>query len=288
MLTFPNISEAQFIQVCNESLTMAQAQRTLNISSWKAFRRIAISLNCFKPNASGKGTKKAPRPDNHLPVNENYFKQWSPQMAYWLGFLAADGCVSEKKHRLTLVLKSSDNCCLQQLKNDLNFQGKIHEYQYNTGVGTSFPSANLTIYSRTIVADLGQYGIIPNKTYLTESYLDKIPVPYQKFFSFGFLDGDGSITLHHCPAFLGSKKDCEILNNLWFQNKGKITFENVKNNLYKLTASNLLGKQFFKEYTYFSLTHFVLPRKLERAYESLAYAIYTENIKPITKKGFYK
>lgn len=209
-------------------------------------------------------------------------------MAYWLGFLAADGCVSDKKHCLTVVLKSSDVCCLQQLKKDLDFQGQIHEYQYKSSTGVLYPSVNLRIFSRIIVEDLKKCGIIPNKTYLSESYLDKIPLSYQKFFSFGFLDGDGSISLYHSPIFLGSKKDCEILNSLWFQNEGKITLENANNNLYKLTASNLLGKQFFKEYTYFALTHFVLPRKLERAYESLAYAIHTENVKPITKKGFHK
>ena len=46
----------------------------------------------------------------YLSVDENYFKCWSPQMAYWLGFLAADGNIKDKANALTFVLKESDRC----------------------------------------------------------------------------------------------------------------------------------------------------------------------------------
>lgn len=34
-------------------------------------------------------------------------------MAYWLGFLAADGSVSDKNNSLTLILKESDKCAIE-------------------------------------------------------------------------------------------------------------------------------------------------------------------------------
>ena len=63
------VSDSVFITVCQESLTMAQAAAKLNIH-WNTFKRRAKSLNCFKPNQSGRGVKKPIEDDRKIKLNE--------------------------------------------------------------------------------------------------------------------------------------------------------------------------------------------------------------------------
>lgn len=49
--------EEEFIQVCNESLSAAQAAAKLGMS-FSTFKRIAQKLGCYITNESGKGLKK--------------------------------------------------------------------------------------------------------------------------------------------------------------------------------------------------------------------------------------
>jgi len=51
------IDKEKFIEVCNTSLTMAEASRKLNLH-FNTFKRYAIQFNCWNPNQSGKGTKR--------------------------------------------------------------------------------------------------------------------------------------------------------------------------------------------------------------------------------------
>jgi len=52
-----NIDEDNFIKVCNESITMAEASRKLNLH-FNTFARYAKKFNCWKPNKGGKGLNK--------------------------------------------------------------------------------------------------------------------------------------------------------------------------------------------------------------------------------------
>ena len=51
------INETKFIEVCQDSKTMAEAARRLGMH-YNTFIRWAKKLNCYTPNQSGKGTKK--------------------------------------------------------------------------------------------------------------------------------------------------------------------------------------------------------------------------------------
>lgn len=57
MVTF---DEKEFVRICNESKTMAQAARLCNMH-YNTFKRYAVKLGCFYPNPSGKGLKKENR-----------------------------------------------------------------------------------------------------------------------------------------------------------------------------------------------------------------------------------
>lgn len=52
-----NIDKDHFIKICNESLTMAEACRKLELH-FNTFKRYAIQFGCYNTNQSGKGTKR--------------------------------------------------------------------------------------------------------------------------------------------------------------------------------------------------------------------------------------
>lgn len=54
------IDEDEFIKTVNESLTMVEAARKLDIH-FNTFKRLAKLYNCYTPNQGGKGTHKSAR-----------------------------------------------------------------------------------------------------------------------------------------------------------------------------------------------------------------------------------
>ena len=52
-----NIDKEHFINVCENSLTMAEACRKLNLH-FNTFKKYALEFKCYNPNQSGKGTKR--------------------------------------------------------------------------------------------------------------------------------------------------------------------------------------------------------------------------------------
>ena len=51
------INEKEFVEVCKNSLTMAQASAELGLH-FNTFKRYALLLGCYNTNPSGKGMKK--------------------------------------------------------------------------------------------------------------------------------------------------------------------------------------------------------------------------------------
>lgn len=57
-----NVNEAEFIETCLSSKTMAEAARRLNMH-FNTFKKYALKFNCYVANASHKGVKTGPRQD---------------------------------------------------------------------------------------------------------------------------------------------------------------------------------------------------------------------------------
>lgn len=60
-------------------------------------------------------------------VNEEFFKKWSVDMAYVLGFFAADGCLTENKIRGNKYIEfvSTDYEIIDKIKRTLKSEHKI-------------------------------------------------------------------------------------------------------------------------------------------------------------------
>ena len=124
---------------------------------------------------------------NGTQFNESFFDEWSSDMAYVLGFTAADGSINYqpgKHYDLCWRVSSKDKDFLEMIRNLLSAQKPLRYYRKTD-------SYSLTLSSRHVCERLMDLGIIPNKSNL--SYHVSVLDEYLLDFVRGMSDGDGTI-----------------------------------------------------------------------------------------------
>lgn len=116
--------------------------------------------------------------------------------AYWLGFLMADGCVTEKtrSYRLKLALKSSDKKHIEKFMDALKSNTPILT-KYAKLNGKTYEYCQVTVNSTSMCKDLICLGVKPRKSML--EYIPDIPGDLIRHFIRGYFDGDGCATVHN-------------------------------------------------------------------------------------------
>lgn len=147
------------------------------------------------------------------------------EKAYWLGFLYADGSVTEIKRKnsvnsmtLDISLKQDDvghlekfNCALQS-----NIPIKTRTVKYND---KQYQACRLQVNSTKLCKDLCNLGCTPRKTYnLTFPNDDIVPKEFKRDFIRGFFDGDGCICVtqnntHITLTLTGMQPMLELISN---------------------------------------------------------------------------
>lgn len=126
--------------------------------------------------------------------------------AYWIGFLLADGCVSNG--RIGLELNRRD------LKHIAKFQDFVDGHFYNIRPVLQNNSYSLRFVSHRMANDLAVYGVIPRKS-LTSDFAENIPDKLLPHYLRGFFDGDGSFHVDSRPRWVvqlpGSESFCAQL-----------------------------------------------------------------------------
>lgn len=141
---------------------------------------------------------------NKAQINRNFFQTWSPQMAYVLGFIFADGAIEDvqKSSRtcyISIITSSKDLNILEQIRNVMNSAHKFYKRQARIQThsnGKRYLSKDCFIFrigSKLMYNDLLKLGVTPRKS-LTILF-PNIPLEYQSFFLRGYFDGDGCIHL---------------------------------------------------------------------------------------------
>ena len=123
------------------------------------------------------------------PRNEHAFDVIeSEEAAYWLGFIAADGNVSNG--RLRIGLSTRDVGHLRKFCAWLASDRPIY-----SGVNThGRPVSTCEISSARLVEALGAYGIVPRKTYVMKR-LPAVPQTLVRHLLRGYVDADGYFAL---------------------------------------------------------------------------------------------
>lgn len=141
-------------------------------------------------------------------------------MAYILGFIASDGCVS--RGALKIGLQYNDIGLLKDIKNQLEFSGDIKSRDVKLK-NKIYKAVYLDIYNKYLVDQLKVLGICERKSFQLSRF-DFIPEEYEMDFIRGYFDGDGNIGGHYprntktlqirFRIFSASKKILEYMNDV--------------------------------------------------------------------------
>lgn len=121
--------------------------------------------------------------------NEHFFKTWTPEMAYVLGFFAADGSMYKTKRGGHYIeFQITDGELLEQIKKILGSDHKIAVRNLNPRWQTIY---RLQIGSKIMFEDLETLGFMQTKTHIMK--FPNIPSDYMNHFVRGYFDGDGNV-----------------------------------------------------------------------------------------------
>lgn len=117
----------------------------------------------------------------------------SAHKAYWLGFLAADGC-TDLRQGLTVHLAAKDASHLRKLARVFGAAEKVKPYlALNSVTGKRHAAVRLAVNSRALARQLTALGVGPNKRRRFQWPVG-VPDAFAMDFIRGYFDGDGSVT----------------------------------------------------------------------------------------------
>lgn len=204
----------------------------------------------------------------------------TPEKAYWLGFIYADGnnlqhskTTGKVLWRVTIALQLSDGYHLEKLRNSI-FPDKDAPVKYVEKTNKS----RLSITNKRISKDLNKHGVIPNKSLVIK--LPKKGTLSENLFLYfvqGLFDGDGSLSFTKktktpcaCLDFSGSvslindlKPILETLSGVRFGYKERTSVNTIATCYIK--GNNVVLK--FLNWLYSDPTY-ILKRKYDR-YQTL-------------------
>ena len=123
-------------------------------------------------------------------INKDFFKVWSPEMAYVLGFFTADGnMIRNKRGAHFIEFQITDKNLLYLIRKLMGSNHKITERKRNTKWKNAY---RLQIGSKEIFNDLLRLGLTPAKSKIID--LPNIPNAYFSHFVRGYFDGDGNVS----------------------------------------------------------------------------------------------
>lgn len=122
-------------------------------------------------------------------INKDFFKKWSHDMAYVLGFFAADGYITHNKRGASFwSIDITDKELLYSIKKVIDSDHKITERIRKNNASNIY---RLQIGSKEMVKDLGLLGFNARKS--SNLKVPDIPKNYIKDFIRGYFDGDGNV-----------------------------------------------------------------------------------------------
>lgn len=133
--------------------------------------------------------------------NQDFFETIdTEEKSYWLGFLAADGCLSSRENgnrTVNLTQGKKDVSHLLRFKTILNATQKLYERTNKTYGSVTF---RLSISSQKMFSDLVDKGLTPRKS-LTLKPPKNVPQELIRHWIRGYFDGDGSIHIYFDKRF---------------------------------------------------------------------------------------
>jgi DNA-binding transcriptional regulator WhiA len=139
--------------------------------------------------------------------NEDYFELIdTPEKAYFLGFIFADGCLidnpKEYRYKLNIKIHNKDEYILKKFISLLDSEVKIWR-------SNNRDICEIGFSSKKMINDLKNIGLHQNKTYTI--YYPKIDEKIERHFLRGYFDGDGCIRINEDKRDHSKRGDLRIV-----------------------------------------------------------------------------
>ncbi|MBM7619150.1 intein-encoded DNA endonuclease-like protein [Bacillus tianshenii] len=222
---------SEIIQLYKDGQSTTEIAEKANVSS--RYIRHLLNDNSVEMRSRGSWKRKY-----HL--NEDYFKTWSDNMAYILGFILADGNINGNTQSVTISQKHKE--ILEDIKQELQSDQPIME----TKRGLFLFHINSSIIRHDLI---NLHGLTPNKSLTVE--FPEVPEKYLHHFVRGYFDGDGSINYpKYTVTFVGGS--VAFMNSLQKElYKVELTSRiTEKNNHYRLFISGRKSIKLFANWIY--------------------------------------
>lgn len=267
------IQNLHYTEHVQNGLSYKEIQEKYNIT------RGIWNYYCQKLNLECDLRKHRPN-DNYFDVLDTYNKN------YILGFLYADGCITED-NRISILLHERDIAVLEFIKSELCPFIEIKKLNY-----TNFkrsPQVLLRFKSKKLVDTLKNLDFFVKKTSTDSNIFSYIPTEWKKAFIIGYTDGDGCIRFskNKCNTFRisiswvnGSKKLLDDLNLYFYKQLGFLGILDTRKNVSFYFTLSYNKKEYTSKIFKFlyskSESDFILPRKKIKVKDILKYLNNTE------------
>jgi hypothetical protein len=136
--------------------------------------------------------------------NIHYFDEWTPDMAYILGFMFADGSITKRLCDMIIGVAVKDLAVLKFIQNETKNTRELRHYRPHVDKDgcQHQESVYLTLSSMVLVRRLMELGLKPRKTYNDDPF-PAVPDDVMPHFIRGYFDGDGA-------AFVACDGRCHV------------------------------------------------------------------------------
>lgn len=155
------------------------------------FNKTASSIAGYLTRANIKLRSNKDNSRKYL-LNEDFFENIdSEHKAYWLGFMYADGYITNK-NQIGISLSINDIDHLEKFNSSIFSNYPIHQYEIKQGYRPGNMYCRVLMTSNKMYNDLIAQGCVENKTNIIRT--PNISKEMIRHFIRGYLDGDGCIT----------------------------------------------------------------------------------------------
>jgi len=163
-------------------------------------------------------------------INKDFFKLWTSNMAYVLGFFSADGYITvNKRGGQFWCIEIADKLLLEQIKKNIQAD---HVISVRRKKGNRKVTYRLQIGSIEMCNDLRRWGIHELKTY--NMITPHIPLQFLKDFTRGYFDGDGNVWLGYIHK---ERRTPILIIQIAFTSSSLLFLEGLKNLLQPTVVS---------------------------------------------------
>ena len=206
-----------------------------------------------------------------LALDIDYFKTIdTPEKAYWLGFICADGCIYKNGGKLTIMVKDREIC--EKFKKSVKSDHKISDKEvYDKRTNKTYTESSIQITNTLFVSNIINLGVTSAKSSVLN--FPNIEESYYSYFIAGLFDGDGSISFK-----TNGKVTCNLIstkeildfiqeylkNNFEISPKSLIKVSENCDNVFKVYWQNDEDCLKFLNFIYQGNKEMYLTRKYER------------------------